>query len=52
VYVWRDSAAEDNDPVALPVDVLPVVGLPVWPVITFAFVSIREIQVQYEESLQ
>ena len=45
VYVWRDAAEEasDPDPVAAFVDVVPVVGLPVWPVVTFALVSTHEI---------
>jgi hypothetical protein len=48
VYVWRDAAEEasDPDPVAAFVEVVPVVpvvGLPVWPVVTFALISTHEV---------
>jgi hypothetical protein len=59
VYVWRAAAEEASDPVADPVvdpvadtdpdpvaafvDVVPVVGLPVSPVVTFELLSIHEI---------
>ena len=45
VYVWRDAAEEasDPDPVTAVVDVVPVVGLPVWPVVTSPLVITHEI---------